>query len=420
MIRDTSAQDEVIDTRVGQIRKGLVLATTGLAFAAFSIWLIGDLVESVPSVDSAKLTMARAEVRDLVADIRVNGTVVASAKPSLSSTSMGVVRFNVIAGAAVADGETVAIVTNPELESRLLQEEVVLHEVEAEFEKAESDESTGSLLLEEELIQAEIDRNYARGEVSRLQLAYNQGSIAKITVLEAENRLDKAEATLKGVLRIREPKLKELSLATQIARQRVERQRLIVQEVKRQVDSLNIRSPVNGSVGQLLVENGARIGSGTPLLTIIDLENFEVDIEVPESNIASVSVGIPAEVRVGDADYLAMVDSVSPEVVAGQVGARLIFVDTQPSEIRQNQRVFVRLITDRQPNAVVIPRGEWLQAVGGDQIYVVDENVASLRRIRIGGSNLTEIQALAGIEPGEVVILEGYKHLKGASRVELR
>lgn len=420
MIRDTSAQDEVIDTRVGQIRKRLVLATTGLAFAAFSIWLIGDLVESVPSVDSAKLTMARAEVRDLVADIRVNGTVVASAKPSLSSTSMGVVRFNVIAGAAVADGETVAIVTNPELESRLLQEEVVLHEVEAEFEKAESDESTGSLLLEEELIQAEIDRNYARGEVSRLQLAYNQGSIAKITVLEAENRLDKAEATLKGVLRIREPKLKELSLATQIARQRVERQRLIVQEVKRQVDSLNIRSPVNGSVGQLLVENGARIGSGTPLLTIIDLENFEVDIEVPESNIASVSVGIPAEVRVGDADYLAMVDSVSPEVVAGQVGARLIFVDTQPSEIRQNQRVFVRLITDRQPNAVVIPRGEWLQAVGGDQIYVVDENVASLRRIRIGGSNLTEIQALAGIEPGEVVILEGYKHLKGASRVELR
>ena len=190
--------------------------------------------------------------------------------------------------------------------------------------------------------------------------------------------------------------------------------------MKRQVDSLNIRSPVNGSVGQLLVENGARIGSGTPLLTIIDLENFEVDIEVPESNIASVSVGIPAEVRVGDADYLAMVDSVSPEVVAGQVGARLIFVDTQPSEIRQNQRVFVRLITDRQPNAVVIPRGEWLQAVGGDQIYVVDENVASLRRIRIGGSNLTEIQALAGIEPGEVVILEGYKHLKGASRVELR
>lgn len=420
MIRDTSAQDEAIDTRVGQIRKRLVLATTGLAFAAFSIWLIGDLVESVPSVDSEKLTMARAEVRDLVADIRVNGTVVASARPSLSSTSMGVVRFNVIAGAAVADGETVAIVTNPELESRLLQEEVVLHEVEAEFEKAKSDESTGSLLLEEELIQAEIDRNYARGEVSRLQLAYNQGSIAKITVLEAENRLDKAEATLKGVLRIREPKLKELSLATQIARQRVERQRLIVQEVKRQVDSLNIRSPVNGSVGQLLVENGARIGSGTPLLTIIDLENFEVDIEVPESNIASVSVGIPAEVRVGDADYLAMVDSVSPEVVAGQVGARLIFVDTQPSEIRQNQRVFVRLITDRQPNAVVIPRGEWLQAVGGDQIYVVDENVASLRRIRIGGSNLTEIQALAGIEPGEVVILEGYKHLKGASRVELR
>ena len=62
----------------------------------------------------------------------------------------------------------------------------------------------------------------------------------------------------------------------------VERQRLLVEELDRQVDALTIRSPVSGLVSRLLIEDHDAVTNGQGLVSVVDLSAFELEISVPE------------------------------------------------------------------------------------------------------------------------------------------
>ena len=57
----------------------------------------------------------------------------------------------------------------------------------------------------------------------------------------------------------------------------------VVANVQRRVDELTVRSPVNGIVGSVAVQQRAAVEPNAPLLTVVDLSVFEIELAVPES-----------------------------------------------------------------------------------------------------------------------------------------
>src|SRR3546814_13709665 len=99
------------------------------------------------------------------------------------------------------------------------------------------------------------------------------------------------------------------------------RQKAVVAEQQRQVDALTIRAPFNGQVGQVHVPQGTSVVANGPVLSVVDLDKFEVEIKVPESFARDLGIGIPAPVTSNGKTYKAEVSAVSPEVVNGKVNA---------------------------------------------------------------------------------------------------
>ena len=86
-------------------------------------------------------------------------------------------------------------------------------------------------------------------------------------------------------------------------------------------------SPVDGQVGQLLVPQRASVAANAPMLTVVDLGAFELELKVPDSFARDLALGMSAEIRSGSQTFPATVRAVSPEVVDGNVATRLEFGD---------------------------------------------------------------------------------------------
>src|SRR3546814_16938300 len=101
------------------------------------------------------------------------------------------------------------------------------------------------------------------------------------------------------------------------------RQKAVVAEQQRQVDALTIRAPFNGQVGQVHVPPGTSVVANGPVLSVVDLDKFEVEIKVPESFARDLGIGIPAQVTRNGKTSKAEV-SRSEEGSGGKEGVRTV------------------------------------------------------------------------------------------------
>ena len=100
-------------------------------------------------------------------------------------------------------------------------------------------------------------------------------------------------------------------------------------------------------------------------------------MKVPESFARDLGIGMPAQVTSNGAKYAAEIAAVSPEVVNGEVTARVRFADgKQPPGLRQNQRLSVRVVMDTRHDVLMVERGPFVEQDGGNFAYLVDGSSA--------------------------------------------
>jgi HlyD family secretion protein len=193
----------------------------------------------------------------------------------------------------------------------------------------------------------------------------------------------------------------------------------VVSELERQVAALEIKSPVDGQVGQLLVAQRATVAINAPIVSVVDLGAFEAEIRVPDSFARDLAIGMTAEIRASSATFPGRVRSVSPEVIDGNVATRLELGDKRPAGLRQNQRLTARILIDERPDVVKIERGPFLESGGGNFAYFVEDGVAERRPIRAGAISLDAVELLSGAKVGDQIVVNGTDVFNNAQRVRI-
>ena len=199
-----------------------------------------------------------------------------------------------------------------------------------------------------------------------------------------------------------------------------DRQRAVVMEVQRQVDALTLRAPFDGQVGQVQAVQHTQLATNAPVLSVVDLSRFEVEIKVPESFARDLGIGMPAELTSGTGKpYPGEISAVSPEVVNGEVNARIRFTAAQPEGLRQNQRLSARVLLGTRKNVLKVERGPFVEQSGGRYAYVMDGRTAIRRPVQLGLSSLGEVEVRSGLQPGDRVVVSGSDLFGDAQRVTI-
>lgn len=422
LFRGTGAQDRVVAReRAGFARRHLVWMLVAVILGASVWWATSQRLAlgGHASVSRSRLVIASVQRATFTRDIAADGRVVAAVSPALYAPAGGNFTLLVHAGDQIAVGTLLGRVDSPDLTARLAQERASLQSNQAEYEHAVLDARIQLRSAQDAADKAKVDHDTAQRELERSRKAHDLGAYSELQVLRAQDALEKAEFDLRAARTALEarPQQNRFDLAARKAV--VERQQSLVADLQRQVDALEIRSTVKGQVGRIESPDRSVVAKDVPLLTTVDLSALAVEIQVPESFARELAIGMPADISGSGGEWRGRVDAVSPEVVNGQVTARVRFNGTAPTGLRQNQRLFVRIVLDQRPNSLLVDRGSFLDQDGGAVAYVVHGNTAQRQRIRVGGVSVGKVQILAGLAADDQVVVSGTEAFDGAPRVTL-
>jgi HlyD family secretion protein len=421
MLRDTSGQDRVIERASLWKRHRTLLAIVFAAVIGLGVLLTFLLRYSGAgaSVDRSRLSIATVERGSFIRDIAADGQVVAAVSPTLYANALGTVTLKVHAGDTVSKGQVLAVIDSPDLTAKLSQEEATSVGLRIDWQRATLDAEQKLLQLRDAFNQAQVDQKTSQRELERSRKAYELGSYTELQALKAQDSLEKAEFAFQQAKMNYESQPKQNRFDIDSKKALFDRQQYLVADLRRQVDGLNVSSPVEGQVGQVQVADRASVAKDAPLLTVVDLSALEVEIKVTESLARDLRPGMSADLEGGGHHWQGSVSGVSPEVVGGQVTARLRFGTEKPAGLRQSQRLSVRILIDRRDNVLMVDRGAFVDQEGGGYAYVVHDNVAERRPVRLGAASIAKVEILDGLTVGDQIVISGTDAFNDAQRVIL-
>lgn len=375
----------------------------GIAVVAVAGALWWALTPDPVAVDIAQVTRA-----PMVVTVSAEG-VTRTRNPYLVTAPLGgtTMRSPVEVGAQVIRDQTVVAVIRPATPAFLdarsrLQAQAAVTEAEAALRVAEFN-----------LERAATDLDHAETTLERNRELAARGVIPQRVLDDAEASTRSARTALEAAQSQRD--LQRAALA------RAEAQLIDpdVADPERAPGEccVQITAPASGAV--LSVENmSARlVQPGAPLLTIGDLQDLEIELDLLSADAVRVQPGARAWVdRWGGDDILsARVRRVDPAAFT-RVSAlgieeqrvRVILDFEGPPDTRTGLgdrfRVFVRVVIWEDENVVQVPQSALFRHQGGWAVFRVAEGRAVLTPVEIGQRHDDTAQVVAGVAPGDAVV----------------
>jgi HlyD family secretion protein len=419
-IRDTSGTDIALDPAPQRRkRRRLVIGATLLAAALLTAatFAIRSWITTGHVYSRERLRISEVTLGPFIRDVAADGTVITANSPTLYAISTGTITFRVRAGDAVEKGQVLGMLDSPALVNSYTQERATLDSLNVALGRQEIDLRKQELADKEQADLAQVAIHGAQREYNREETSWKEG-------VEPEKNLDQAgdnlaNAKLAYQQSLANAKLNAESLEYDLRTKRLERdrQKLVVDNLAREVADLTVRSPVRGMVGSLAVDQKATVAENAALLTVVDLSSLEVEFRVPESYASDLALDLPAEITFGGNIYKGSVTAVSPEVEDSEVKGRVRFRGAPPRGLRQNQRVNVRIIFDERQNVLQVERGSFVDA--GSVAYVVEGDQARRTRVKLGAMSVSAVEILSGLNAGQRIVVSSVSDFDDAPLVRL-
>lgn len=420
-IRDTSAQD-VQREKPGSKRHlkwvipAILLAVfTAYVASSFNTWLSAEASVSADRIRTAVVLRG-----DLVRDLNVQGRVVAAVSPTLYSPATGTVTLQVMPGDEVENGQVLATIDSPEIRAEFLQEQSGYDRLVAELEREKIQARKAQVKSQQTIELARVALTAAEREMRRAEESMETHAISEVDFERARDELSRARVENAHAIQDAQLEIESLEFETTTRQLAVDRQQLIVNELRRRVDDLAIRSPVKGIVGNVSVNQKALVNENAPLVTVVDLTAFEVEVRIPEAYADDLGIGLAGDVQYNGNEYRGELVSLSPEVVNSEVVGRIRFAGESPPGLRQNQRVTVRVKMDELADVLKIQRGAFADSGGGRTAFVLADNGLAYRRgIRLGARSAGEVEVLGGLAEGDRVIISSIAEFEDAETIQV-
>ncbi len=406
-IQDTSAQDVVLTGAVARnkITVSLIAALIGLAgLVAYVYPGVSDMMSSDKVLSAGGMRVATITRGDLVREINAQGHIVAANSPTLFSPEPGFVNLEVRAGDRVAEGQLLASIESPSLNERLAQEISLYSRMQIEAERKAIKAKQLMLELQQTEDMAKVSLKAMDRERKRAARAIGLQLISEFDFEEAQDNF--ARATLAYEQSKQNNRLEKESVEFELsaARLEVENQETIVQGLNRRVADLAIRSPVDGMVGNVQVEQRQALADNQAIITVIDLQAFELEARVAEGFADELAPGMAAKVRVNSDTFAGEIAAISPEVVSGQVVVRIRFIGAAPENLRQNQRLTSRILLQNVSDVLIVDRGPFFDTFRGN-VFKVEGEIARRVAVKLGESSLRHMEVSSGLEEGDQIII---------------
>ena len=253
-IRGTESQDVAVAARPDRKRIIQIGIAAGavLLIAVFAM-LFRGWSASANTVSRERLRIATVTEGPFVRDVSAQGTVVAAVSPTLFAVAPGAVSYQVRAGDTVKAGQVLAVLASPTLDNEFQRERATLESLNTALLRQGIKIHRRTCANQEQGDPADVQIRAAARELQRAQTAWESGAISERDLRRAQDERESARLSFEHARKTADLERESLDLDMRSRRLDRDRQALVVSNLKRRVDELTIRSPVDGMVANLAV-----------------------------------------------------------------------------------------------------------------------------------------------------------------------
>jgi len=202
-------------------------------------------------------------------------------------------KFMVAEGMTVNKGDTLVLINSPELNAKLMQATSAEDAANAQNNKAIKGARAEQIAGAYEMWQkAEVGVTLAEKTYTRVQNMFKEG------VLPAQKR-DEAEANYQAAVATAKAAKSQYDMAIngaekedkQAALALVNRAKGLVSEVESYLSETMLVSPISGEVSDVFPKQGELVGSGAPIMNIVDLNDMWVVFNIREDLLSNIKIG---------------------------------------------------------------------------------------------------------------------------------
>jgi len=185
----------------------------------------------------------------------------------------------------------------------------------------------------------------------------------------------------------------------------------------------SIRAPFSGQLTQRMTQVGQHVQIGDELFQVTDFDTLITRIYLPERDVLGLTAGREVRIRLNAAQEVAFggrIRQISP-IVDTATGTIKITVeaDEHPADVRPGSFITVDIVRETRSDALLVPREAVLRELQKAHVFVASDSVAEKRAVTLGLEEGDFVEALAGVEAGESVIVAGQGGLKDGSPVKV-
>jgi RND family efflux transporter MFP subunit len=192
------------------------------------------------------------------------------------------------------------------------------------------------------------------------------------------------------------------------------------------IDSLkdtSVKSPIDGIVSVVNIEEGEMASNAQPSMTIIDMDRVYVEINVTENVINDLHLGqevvveIPA---VSDQNIIGKIDRLSPAADAKtQLYSVRVYMENNEYIVKPGMFAKLELSTDVRKDVIAVKSEAVVQNDEKMVVYVVEGDKAVEKEVEIGLDTGIYVEITKGINKGQNVIVKGQNYVDNGSIVKV-
>ncbi len=238
----------------------------------------------------------------------------------------------------------------------------------------------------------------------------------------AEGEHENAKANLERISKLHEQKVesnKKLDEAN--ASMKITEGKLL--QAKANLEKANIKAPFDGTIGIMNISAGAFVQGATDLVTLVDNKSVKVTFKVPEKNVHDIGVGQVVEVKVSafkDQVFTGMIEAVDAKVEQESHSVQVKGVIPNPDNLlREGLFANVSLIVGEKGNTMTVDESSIERMGEIEYVWVVERGRAEKRRVLTGARENGQVEIVAGLQPGQIVVTSGQIKLSDGAKVKI-
>ncbi len=308
-----------------------------------------------------------------------SGKIEAENSANISTRMMGyITKVHVSVGQKVAAGQLLVSINSSDLQAKKAQ-------------------------VEAGILQATAAYNNAKKDYERFVNLFKQQSASQKELDDMTARYEMAKAALEGAKQMKN-------------------------EVMAQFSYSNITAPFSGIVTNTFIKEGDMANPGMPLVSVEGASKLQVTAMVSESDINSIKKGMPVNVLVKSTDSKLSGKVSEVSLSAKNTGGQYLVkinLDKTDKSILPGMFVNVQFPVENISNAaenkaVMVEEAALVKQGQLTGVYVIEDNTAFLRWLRIGKNFGNEVEVLSGLSANEKYVISAEGKLYNGAKVNIQ